>query len=289
VHGYGYRFVAPVEEDADGPVELEAKAPSLRPDAVAAPPQDPSDGASLQSAQGLAIEPDDRKPWGGSAQEGTPRLGAPTQAGERKLVTILCCAPVTTSAGDAQRDADTHYGQLSRLYALAQPAVQHYEGRLQPVLGEHVLAVFGVPVAQEDHAQRAVLAALELQRRVREAHPERGTQSAERLSLRVGLYTGQVAVGPIAEDLAGATGVIGAAVSGVLALQARVAPGTILCSAATAHLVQGIVRVAAMGRCSCLESLPRSPSTRSLGHTGGVSPSAYGSAARGTHSSGGAS
>ena len=62
-----------------------------------------------------------------------------------------------------------------------------------------MLAVFGAPVAQEDHAQRAVLAALDLQRRVREASMEGRALPSDALELRVGLHTGPVAVGMIGE------------------------------------------------------------------------------------------
>jgi class 3 adenylate cyclase/tetratricopeptide (TPR) repeat protein len=138
------------------------------------------------------------------------------------------------------------YRQLCRLYALAQPVVQRYGGTLQPVLGDHVLAVFGAPVAQEDHAQRAVLAALELQRRAREAGMDGRAQQGDALELRAGLHTGQVALGGIGEATAGLAAVAGETVMRALALQVQATPGTILCSDATAHLVEGIVRIAAV-------------------------------------------
>ena len=246
VYGYGYRFVAAVDEVADLPAEIEDKAPGMRSDAVAAYPQDPSDVIPLSPAQGPAVEPEGRAGGGGRDQEGAPPPGDLLQPGEWKLVTILCAAPVPRSAGGAQPDADTWYRQLSRLYTLAQPVVQRYEGTLQPVLGDHVLAVFGAPVAQEDHAQRAVLAALELQRRVREAGMDGGAQPGDALELRVGLHTGQVAVGGIGDATAGLAAVVGETVMRALALQAQAAPGTILCSDATAHLVQEVVRIEAV-------------------------------------------
>ena len=196
-------FVAAVEELADLPAEIEDKAPGMPPDAVAAHPQDASDVVPLPPAQGPAVEPDGREGGGGRDQEGTLPPGDLLQPGEWKLVTVLCAAPVTRSAGGAQPDADTGYRQLSRLYTLAQPVVQRYEGTLQPVLGDHVLAVFGAPVAQEDHAERAVLAALELQRRVQEAGMDGRAQPGDALGLRVGLHTGQVAVGGIGDATAG--------------------------------------------------------------------------------------
>ena len=149
------------------------------------------------------------------------------------------------SAGGTQPDADTWYRQLSRLYTLARPVVRRYGGMLQPVLGEHVLAVFGAPAAHEDHAQRAVLAALELQRRVQEASMDGRGQPGDGLGLCVGLHTGQVAVGGIGDATAGLA-VVGEPVMRALALQAQAAAGTILCSAATAQLVREAVRIEAV-------------------------------------------
>jgi class 3 adenylate cyclase len=88
--------------------------------------------------------------------------------GEWKLVTVLCCALADPPPGTAL-ELETHYRQLSALYALAWEAVQRYGGTLQPLAGEQILAIFGAPLAQEEHAQRTVLAALALQRQVREA------------------------------------------------------------------------------------------------------------------------
>lgn len=86
----------------------------------------------------------------------------PASAGEWKVVTVLCCALANASARSVPQKGEEQYRQLHDLYALTQAVMQAYGGTLQPVMGNHVLAVFGAPIAQEDHAQRAVLAALEL-------------------------------------------------------------------------------------------------------------------------------
>jgi adenylate cyclase len=62
--------------------------------------------------------------------------------------------------------SEPHYRALHTLTALAQEAVQRYGGTLQPVVGDHLIALFGAPRAQEDHARCAVLAALDLQQRL---------------------------------------------------------------------------------------------------------------------------
>jgi class 3 adenylate cyclase len=76
-------------------------------------------------------------------------------------VTVLCCALSPTR--ELLVNLDTLHQQVHALYDLVQHEAQQYGGSVQPVVGERVLVVFGLPAAQEDHAQRAVLAALGLQ------------------------------------------------------------------------------------------------------------------------------
>src|SRR5262249_4112689 len=137
-----------------------------------------------------------------------------------------------------------HYRQWSTLYALARDAVQRYGGTLQPLVGEQFLAFFGVPLAQEEHAQRAVLAALELQRRIRETRSVSNAQPGPRLEVRLGLHTGQVAVGLFEATSEGAGAVVGDTVTWASTLQAQAAPGTIRCSQETVNLVHEVVQVA---------------------------------------------
>jgi DNA-binding winged helix-turn-helix (wHTH) protein len=179
VHGYGYRFIAAVDERPDLPAASDDKAPGMQPVAVAAHPEDESHVMPLPPTQESVVEPDSRESGDARGQAGGATPGARLPPGEWKQVTVLCAAPVPRSVGDTPQDADTRYRQLSRLYSLTQPVVQRYAGTLPPVLGDHILAVFGAPVAQEDHAQRAVLAPWHSNtgcgRRVWAAGPHRAT------------------------------------------------------------------------------------------------------------------
>jgi DNA-binding winged helix-turn-helix (wHTH) protein/class 3 adenylate cyclase/tetratricopeptide (TPR) repeat protein len=244
VYGYGYRLVGAVEEVAEPATETTDNTPGLPPDAAMPPPPAPSTAVPLAPIQGLAVDAHGPERIGGRDQEGAPS-GDLRQAGEWKLVTVLCAAPTIRPVGETPPDADRWYRQLSRLYTLAEPVVQRYEGMLQPVLGDHIVAVFGVPVAQEDHAQRAVLAALEIQRQWRELSTNGRAHPGDALGLRVGLDTGSVAVGGIGNATARPAAVVGETVMRALTLQAQAAPGAILCSDATAQLVQEGVHIEA--------------------------------------------
>jgi class 3 adenylate cyclase/DNA-binding winged helix-turn-helix (wHTH) protein/tetratricopeptide (TPR) repeat protein len=177
----------------------------------------------------------------------SPSSPAPTPAGqaERKPVTVLCCAVTTTTAHGTRIDLDALHSLLLELHALAQDVIHQYGGQLHPVMGERLMAMFGVPVAHEDDARRAVRVALELRRRLSARQECLGPAPGVPLALRMGLHTGLVVVGGMQnEDDAEATAtVVGDAVSVATALEERAAPGTILCSGATARLIQGTVRL----------------------------------------------
>src|SRR4029453_8221757 len=168
---------------------------------------------------------------------------------EHKPVTVLCCAVATTTAYGARVDLDALHSQLLALHALAQDIVRQYGGRLHPVMGERLMAMFGIPVAHEDDARRAVRVALELRRRLSARLEHLGTAPGVPLALRMGLHTGLVVVGGLqhGEDAETAATVVGNVVSVATALEERAAPGTILCSDATARAIQGMVRLAALG------------------------------------------
>jgi adenylate cyclase len=118
--------------------------------------------------------------------------------------------------------------------------VRQYGGTIQPVTGHRFLALFGAPLAQEDHAQRAMLAAVGLLSPSRSA-PQ--APEAEAVVVRLGLHTGEVAVGGFEEGQDLAAAVMGETAFVATALQDAASPGTLLCSATTARLVQGMVHL----------------------------------------------
>jgi class 3 adenylate cyclase len=79
--------------------------------------------------------------------------------------------------------------------------VHRYEGTINQFLGDGFMALFGAPIAYEDHARRAVLAALGMQRRLTERRADLGLPPGEELAVRLGLNTGLVVVGSIGDNL----------------------------------------------------------------------------------------
>src|SRR5262249_40339062 len=228
-HGHGYRFVAAIEvrpEPHADRLVADQSPPSV---ADAIPARDR--GEAVPAAAPL---PDARPP--------APLVPHVSMA-ERKLVTVLCCTLVRPREPSVRLDLDVLYSQMQTLYELARRIVLRYEGVLQPIAGDRLLVLFGVPVAYEDHAQRAALAALGLQQRVAEHRDASGSGAGKALEVRISLHTGLVAVGGIGDQQAAFTAVIGDATLLAVALQEHAAPGTILCSDTTARLVQGAIRL----------------------------------------------
>jgi class 3 adenylate cyclase len=126
-------------------------------------------------------------------------------------------------------------------------AVHRYEGTVNQVLGDGIMALFGAPLAHEDHAMRACYAALAMQASLREyAETVRRVQGLS-LRLRVGLNSGEVVVRTIRNDLHMDYSAVGRETHLAARMEQLAAPGSILLSAATLRLVEGLVRVSAQG------------------------------------------
>jgi class 3 adenylate cyclase len=160
--------------------------------------------------------------------------------GEHKQATVLCGALAETLGLVARLGPEAMHHLMHNVLALTQETVQRYEGILTHVSDEGFLAVFGAPVAQEDHARRAVLAALELRQRLHASDALRGQPHG--VALRLGLHTGPVVVGPLAYAPQRPYIAASDTLHLVKQLQQQAMPDTILVSAATYALVQDEVQ-----------------------------------------------
>ncbi|HEX7223058.1 MAG TPA: adenylate/guanylate cyclase domain-containing protein, partial [Candidatus Limnocylindrales bacterium] len=145
--------------------------------------------------------------------------------GERKQVTVLFCDLAGSTAIAERLGADTMHQVLERFFALAMAEIHRYEGTVNQFLGDGLMALFGAPVAREDHARRAILAGLAIQRTIADhAADFRGAD----LKLRVGLNTGPVVVGKIGDNLRMDYTAIGDTTNTAARLQGAAEPGTIV-------------------------------------------------------------
>src|SRR5215472_2889530 len=167
--------------------------------------------------------------------------------GERKQVTVL----FADLKGNTEliRDLDPEAGQTLLDTALQRmmDAVHRFEGTVNDVAGDGLMAMFGAPIAHEDHALRACYAALAMQAAIRRyAEDVRRTQGLEVL-LRVGLNSGGVLVRTIGNDLYMNYSGVGLTTNLAARMEQLAPPGTIRLTAATLRLVEGAVRVNALG------------------------------------------
>lgn len=153
--------------------------------------------------------------------------------GERKQVTVLFCDIVHSTALVHRLGAEDFHDLISAFFAAALPVVHRYDGTINQFLGDGFMALFGAPLAREDHVRLAVLAAIELQRTVA------ATARLGGLELRTGISTGMVIVGRIGDDLRMDYTAFGDTTVLASRLQAVAAPNEILVSTRVADRVGG--------------------------------------------------
>lgn len=150
--------------------------------------------------------------------------------GERKQVSVLFCDMVASSGLAAELGPEEFHLVIDRFFRVALAEVHRYEGTVNQFLGDGFMALFGAPIAHEDHARRAVLAGLAI------------TERAE-VKIRIGINSGLVVVGAIGDDLRMDYTAFGDTTVLAARLQAAAAPGAVLVSPRTAGLVGGYFRL----------------------------------------------
>jgi class 3 adenylate cyclase/tetratricopeptide (TPR) repeat protein len=167
--------------------------------------------------------------------------------GERKQVTVVFADLKGSMELLAERDPEEARQLLDPVLEHMMAAVHRYEGTVNQVMGDGIMALFGAPLAHEDHAVRACYAALAMQESLqRYAEEVRRTQGLL-VQMRVGLNSGEVVVRAIGNDLHMDYSAVGQTTHLAARMEQLAAPGSILLTAATLRLVEGLVRVQALG------------------------------------------
>src|SRR5216683_8012481 len=167
--------------------------------------------------------------------------------GERKLVTVLFADLKGSMELLADRDPEEARELLDPVLEQMMEAVHRYEGTVNQVMGDGIMALFGAPLAHEDHAVRACYAALAMQTALhRYAEEVRRTQGLL-VQMRVGLNSGVVVVRAIGNDLHMDYSAVGQTTHLAARMEQLAAPGSILLTAATLRLVEGLVQVQSLG------------------------------------------
>ena len=145
----------------------------------------------------------------------------------------------------AERDPEDARKLIDPVLERMMEAVHHYEGTVNQVMGDGIMALFGAPLAHEDHAVRGCYAALRMQESIRRYTDEvRRTHGVE-VQIRVGLNSGEVVVRSIGSDLRMDYTAVGQTTHLAARMEQLATPGTIRCTAATLALAEGYVAGAA--------------------------------------------
>jgi class 3 adenylate cyclase/tetratricopeptide (TPR) repeat protein len=160
---------------------------------------------------------------------------------------VLFADAVGSTAYGERVDAEQVYAVVQRAVALMMEAVHRYEGAITQFRGDGVMALFGAPLAHEDSARRAVLAALEMQTALaKDAAAIRERYGFDQ-KFRVGLHTGLVVVGTISDDLVMDYSAVGDTANLAARLEGMAEPGTVYLSEATWREVRDYFECEALG------------------------------------------
>jgi class 3 adenylate cyclase/tetratricopeptide (TPR) repeat protein len=167
--------------------------------------------------------------------------------GERKQVTVLFADLSDSLEQIAGRDPEQARFVLDQVVERMMEAVHRYEGTVNQVMGDGIMALFGAPVAHEDHAVRACYAALRMQETLQTWAEEARRDLGVAVAVRVGLNSGDVVVRAINRDLSVDYTAVGRTTHLAARFQHMALPGTILLSRETFRLAEGFIETRGLG------------------------------------------
>jgi class 3 adenylate cyclase len=200
--------------------------------------------------------------------------------GERKQVTVLFADLKASMELLADRDPEEARQVLDPILTLMMDAVHRYEGTVNQIMGDGIMALFGAPIAHEDHAVRACYTALAIQAALRRYSAEVRRTHGLAVQFRVGLNSGEIVVRAINNDLHMDCSAIGQTVHLAARMEQLATPGSILLTPATLHLVEGYVEVNPLGPVP-VKGLPEPIEVYELRRAGPLRSRLHAAAARG--------
>jgi class 3 adenylate cyclase/tetratricopeptide (TPR) repeat protein len=167
--------------------------------------------------------------------------------GERKQVTVLFVDVSGFTSLSERLDPEDLHGLMTRAFELMLAEVHRYEGTVNQFLGDGIMALFGAPIAHEDHAQRAIHAALAIRGALAGYRDDLERRRGIDFQVRQGLNTGLVVVGSIGNDLRMDYTAAGDTTNVAARLQQMAQPGSIVIAEPTYRLTTGYFQVRSLG------------------------------------------
>ena len=168
--------------------------------------------------------------------------------GERKVVTVLFADVASYTSMAEKLDPEEVHEIMDGCFQILMDEIHRYEGTINQFTGDGVMALFGAPLAHEDHAQRACHAALAIQRAVAEYGERIEKEHGVDFKLRIGLNSGPVIVGSIGDDLRMDYTAVGDTTNLASRMESMAKPGTTLVTAYSHKLARDFFQFEPMGR-----------------------------------------
>jgi class 3 adenylate cyclase/tetratricopeptide (TPR) repeat protein len=167
--------------------------------------------------------------------------------GERKLVTVLFADVANYTAMSEKLDPEEVHQIMDGCFKILMDEIHKYEGTINQFTGDGIMALFGAPVAHENHAQRACYAALGIQRAIGEYETKIEHDTGLSFKMRIGLNSGPVIVGAIGDDLRMDYTAVGDTTNLASRIESMAQPGSVLLSEQTYHLVRNYFELKSLG------------------------------------------
>ncbi|MBE9522835.1 MAG: AAA family ATPase, partial [Proteobacteria bacterium] len=168
--------------------------------------------------------------------------------GERKLLTVLFADVANFTSISEKLDPEDVHQIMDGCFKILMDEIHQYEGTINQFTGDGVMALFGAPVAHEDHAQRACYAALSIQKAIAEFGPKVQKDYGADFKMRIGLNSGPVIVGSIGDDLRMDYTAIGDTTNLASRIENMARPGTSLVSSHSHKLTRDFFEFQALGK-----------------------------------------
>ena len=168
--------------------------------------------------------------------------------GERKQVTVMFCDMEGYTSLTEKLGPEEAYSMMDQVYEILIHKVHDYEGTVNELTGDGIMALFGAPIALEDAPQRAIRSALAIHREMSKFSDQLKSESKIHLiKMRIGIHTGPVVVGTLGNDLRVEFKAVGDTVNLASRMESLAEPGTTFVTEDTFKLTEGFFRFEALG------------------------------------------
>ena len=169
--------------------------------------------------------------------------------GERKQVTVMFCDMEGFTYLSERLGPEEAYSIMDEVYEFLIHKVHDYEGTVNEMTGDGIMALFGAPIALEDAPQRAIRSALAIHREMtRFSERMKAEKGITQIKMRVGIHTGPVVVGTLGNDLRVEFKAVGDTVNLASRMEGLAEPGTTFVTEETFNLTEGLFRFEALGK-----------------------------------------